>query len=81
MHKCVVATDIGSLTENVINGETGLLFKYKDVDDLKQKVKYLFEHPQKAEEYGHNARKLIDTKYSIKGHVDALLKLFESVTK
>lgn len=80
MHKCVVATDIGSLTENVMDGETGLLFKYKDVDDLKEKVKYLFEHPEKAEEYGCHGRKLIDTKFSIENHVDSLLKLFESVT-
>lgn len=80
MHKCVVATDIGSLTENVEDGKTGLLFKYKDVEDLKSKVTYLFEHPEKAEEYGHNARKLIDTKFSIKGHVDALLKLFHHIT-
>ena len=76
MHKCVVATDIGSLTENVEDGKTGLLFKYKDVDDLRSKVEYLFGHPEKAEEFGNNARKLIDTKFSINNHVNMLLNLF-----
>ena len=79
MHKCVVATDIGSLTENVEDGKTGLLFKYKDVEDLKLKVAYLFENPKEAEKYGHNARKLIDTKFSIKSHVNALMKLFNNI--
>jgi glycosyltransferase involved in cell wall biosynthesis len=79
MHKCVVATNVGSLAENVIDGKTGLLFKYKDASDLKSKITYLFEHPEKAEEYGRNARLQIDTKFSIKNHVKALQELFVEV--
>lgn len=79
MRKCVVATDIGSLTENVEENKTGLLFKYKDVEDLKSKIEYLFRYPEKAEEFGKNARTLIDTKFSINSHVDSLLNLFNDV--
>lgn len=79
MHKCVVATDVGSLTENNLDGETGLLFKYKDAEDLRSKITYLFEHPEKAEEFGENARRQIDTKFSIENHVKSLVKLFEEV--
>ena len=80
MHKCVVATRIGSLTENVLDHETGLLFKYKDYMDLREKVSYLFQNPEKAEEFGHNARKQIDTKFSIKNHVTSIINLFNEVT-
>ncbi len=40
--KCIIATDIGSLRETVIDNETGILFKIKDCKDLKNKVEYLF---------------------------------------
>lgn len=79
MHKCVVATDVGSLTENVYDYETGLLFNYKDSYDLREKISFLFENPNKAEEYGHNARKLIDTKFSAKAHLRSLISIFEKV--
>lgn len=79
MHKCVVATNVGSLTENILDGETGLLFKYKDAEDLRLKITYLFEHPEKAEKLGENARRQIDTKFSIENHVKSLIKLFEEV--
>ncbi len=79
MSKCVVATDVGSLTENIADGETGLLFKYKDAQDLRSKITYLFDNPEKAEEYGKNARQQIDTKFNIKNHLNALQELFENV--
>lgn len=79
MHKCVVATDVGSLTENVHSHKTGLLFKYKDSYDLKDKIKFLFNNPDKAEEYGNNGRKLIDTKFSAEDHVNSLVNLFNGV--
>lgn len=80
MHKCVVATEIGSLTENVYDHKTGLLFRYKDSLDLRKKISFLFEHPDKAKEYGDNARELIDTKFSIKNHVTSIINLFNEVT-
>lgn len=79
MKKCVVATKIGSLTENIIDGETGLLFEYKNVDNLRGKVKYLFDNPYEAMRMGENARKKIDTKFSVKKHIDSLLETFIEV--
>lgn len=79
MQKCVVATNVGSLTENIIDGETGLLFKYKKADDLREKISYLFKNPQEAEKYGKNARRLIDTKYSINNHLTQLLTVFDNI--
>ena len=79
MHKCVVATNVGSLTENIVDGETGLLFTYKSSNELREKVSFLFQNPDKAILYGNNARKLIDTKFSIKLHVNNVIKIFNQV--
>ena len=40
--KCAIATNTGSLKELVIDNETGLLFRIKDIPDLKSKIAYLF---------------------------------------
>jgi len=76
--KCVIATDIGSLSENVIHEKTGLLFKYKDALDLRTKIEELFNNEKKAEQMGENARILIDNQFNAISHTSKLLKFFEA---
>lgn len=72
--KCVVATNIGSLTENVLDKQTGLLFEYKDSEMLRDKISYLFRNPNIAIKYGNNARVMIDTKFDMYKHTNELIK-------
>lgn len=75
--KCIVATDIGSLTENVLDNRTGLLFEYQNSEMLREKVSYLFNNKDKAIEYGKNAKQMLDTKFDMNIHTNKLIKLFE----
>ena len=77
--KCIIATDIGSLSENVIHQETGLLFEYKNSKDLAQKADYLFNNPEKAIEMGEKAVKKIESLYSAKEHYTKLMEIFHKV--
>lgn len=79
LSKCIVASNIGSLAENIENERTGLLFEMKNAIDLKCKISELFENPQKAESMGKNAAQLVDSKYSIEAHYDSLIKVFTKV--
>ena len=79
MSKCVVATDIGSLTESVTDCETGLLFSYKKSEDLKEKISFLFSHPEKAKLYGRNAKCRLDDVYSMEKHTQKLCAVFEDL--
>lgn len=79
MSKCVVATDVGSLTENIVDGKTGLLFAYKNPEDLKKKVSFLFNSPKKAEEYGQNAKCRLEEVYSMNAHTQKLCSVLRSV--
>lgn len=79
--KPVIATNFGSLPELVKNGETGLLFKYQDINDLFQKCNELIAHPEKAIEMGQNAYKHIETLYSAKEHYSQLMNIFQKVLK
>lgn len=79
MKKCVVASDIGSLAENVEHEKTGLLFECRNAGDLRQKVAYLFQNREKAREWGENASVLIRSRYSMEKHYDSLIEIFHQV--
>lgn len=77
--KAVIATDFGSLQYMIREGETGLKFKYGDIDDLKHKIKYMFEHPEETKKMGENGYELIETIYSPETHYHTLTNLFKRV--
>lgn len=79
MKKCIVASNIGSLAENIEDEKTGMLFECKNADNLKEKINYLFTHKEKAEDWGKNAALLANEKFSIETHYNALMKVFENV--
>lgn len=77
--KCAVATNTGSLKELVIDNQTGLLFKLKDIQDLKDKIAYLFENNAVCEKLGENAFNMLNQEYSSEVHYKKLNNLFENV--
>lgn len=81
LQKCVVATDLGSLAENVQDKKTGLLFKYRDISDLAEKANKLFDDVELAKQLGENAYSRIDEVYSANVHYDKLMRVFEEVVK
>lgn len=81
LKKCVIATDIGSLSENIIDKKTGLLFEYKNHKSLREKVESLFQNPEIAKEYGEEAYKTIQNKFSEENHYNALISLFQNEIK
>jgi glycosyltransferase involved in cell wall biosynthesis len=77
--KCVVATNIGSLKEMVLDNETGMLFKIKDHLDLRKKIADLFSNEAECRRLGLNAFARLNTEYSEKEHYTRLIKIFSSV--
>lgn len=77
--KPVVATNIGSLPELVVDGETGLLFKYADENDLAKKLECLFSNKQFACDMGMRAFTKVLTQYGPQTHYDRLISLFRNV--
>lgn len=77
--KPVIATNIGSLTELVEHQRTGLLFKYKNSQDLRTKVEELFNDKGKTKLLGENAFEKLNTEFSRENHFNNLISLFKSV--
>ncbi len=76
--KPVIASNIGSLPELVINGENGYLFNPGDVDDLISKIQMLRDD-EKVAEMGIKSKARLEDLYAPERHYDSLIKLFESL--
>lgn len=77
--KPVIASNLGSLTELVEGGKTGLLFEPKNAKKIASCIRCLAEHPEKAQKMGETARKLCEEKYTPEAHWQRFLTIAESV--
>ena len=65
MEKPIIATAIPVLMESVKNDFSAKLFKYRDIDDLKEKIIWAIENPTKMKEYAENARLEAEKRFDI----------------
>lgn len=75
----VVASNIGSLPELVIAGQTGELFETGNPEDLAQKLSELTQDHARLESMGEVCKRMVESKYSKKSHLSKLESLFVSV--
>ena len=75
--RAVVASRIGGLPELVVDQETGLTFEAGNASDLRQKILYLLDNPQKAEALGRAARRFVEDERSPGRHRESLLEIFD----
>lgn len=76
--KAVIASNIGSLQDLIIDKKTGLHFKTQNVEDLYEKVAYLYTNQETARFMGENAYNKLMTENSTENHYNQLIKLFNS---
>ena len=72
----VVASRVGSLSEIVLDGETGLHFKAGDPVDLARRVNSLIERPELAYRMGMKAREIFLEKYTAEKNLDLLIGIY-----
>ena len=79
MCKAVVASQLGPGAEAVIDKKTGLLCNPFDPNDIAQKIIYMFENPQEAQQMGSNAREDILKRFNPDKIIEQNIKFYESV--
>jgi len=72
----VIASDIGSLSRTIVDGENGLLAKTGDAVDLAAKIDTLMRDPKMAMRMARAARHAAETTYSPDRHLVLLEMLF-----
>ena len=79
--KPVIASNIGGITEIIDNYENGILIKPGNVEELANAIKFLYENPKKAIEFGINGRKKTELLFIPEIHYEKLIKLYSKVVK
>ncbi len=77
--KAVVAFKVGGIPEWLEDGVTGILVKPYDVKELAEKISYLLEHKDKANDMGRRGRKKAEDEFNEEKHVTRLLGIYQGV--
>jgi glycosyltransferase involved in cell wall biosynthesis len=79
--KPVIASNLGSLKELVLDAETGLLFEAGNSADLSSKLELLFSNPELCKKMGKNAITHLEESFSEDSHYLKLMEVLERVIK
>jgi glycosyltransferase involved in cell wall biosynthesis len=75
----VVATPVGGIPENVVDGETGLLVPPRDPEALARAILRVLDDPQLARAMAERARPRVLERYSRERMIDRTLALYDSM--
>lgn len=75
----VIASDTGANTELVAGGRTGLIYRYGDAEDLKDKIEYAVNNPETMEKYGIEGRLRAEKLFSNDRYVREIQELYFSI--
>ena len=77
----VVASNVGGISELVIDGRTGFLTDAGWLDDLVEKLLYLINNPKERQRMGEAGRKIAQEEFGVRKMTDKYEKLYLSETK
>jgi glycosyltransferase involved in cell wall biosynthesis len=75
----VLASNIGSIPNIIKDGYNGILFNPNDPSDIKEKVNWVLNNPQKCDEISINAMNDFNNKYSEKVNYKILMKIYNGM--
>ena len=81
MGKVVIGTNIGGISEMIINDETGMLILPNDSISLANVIINLIKQPKKIKEMGIKARERIKSKFTIEKNVESIKKIYKKLVK
>lgn len=76
--KPVIAFDVPAMNEAIVNGESGVLVKAFDTDELAEKVIYYFQHPGKAARDGETGYRSLYSYYTVDRMAGEMCDVYEN---
>lgn len=77
----VIASRIGGLPEFVEDGVTGLLFEPGNADELAQKIRWLWENPDRCHQMGEAGRQKVSRQCGEEGYYQRLISIYDRAIK
>jgi glycosyltransferase involved in cell wall biosynthesis len=78
--KAVILTENPSATDLVRDGETGIVVKPGDVQEMRNAIVYLLQHPEIAQRMGENAYRLYEEKYTFGRYAQDVVNLLRELS-
>ena len=72
----VLAFDVDGARELVVNDRTGYLIPPKNVEVLKEKMRFLLQNPAISYKMGEEGRKIVMSLFPVEKMVDAIEKIY-----
>ena len=77
MEKPVVATDVGAVSEQILDSETGVIVPPRNPKAMAEAVIYLLEHPEERIEMGEKGRERVKEMFSLERCVEEHRRVYE----
>jgi len=79
--KPVIASKVGGLPDQVIDGYNGFLVSPSDSKAIADKILYLLENPSEMKRMGLNGRRLAEKEFDIEKRVDKIVRLYKTLLR
>ena len=76
----IVASKTGGIPDMIIEGETGIFAIPQDTETLEEGLLRLLAEPELCRMLGENARRKVETEFSIEDNMKQLLAVYESIS-
>lgn len=77
--KPVIASKIGGIPELIDDNETGMLYKYDDCNELKEKIEKLYQDKKLRESMGKKARKKFENEFSNESYYKNITNIYMQI--
>jgi teichuronic acid biosynthesis glycosyltransferase TuaC len=77
----VIVTNVGGMSEVMLDGKTGFIVELGDIDGAAEKIAFLLQNEQKRQEFGRNARDFIFQNFSKEKYVQRILNAYNEALK
>lgn len=77
----VVATNVEGVSEILVSGQSGVVVKPGSINDLRQAIEDLLNHPEHASRYSRNAQALVIKEFTWDGVVQKYDTIYDSLVK
>ena len=78
---CIVSPNAGAAADLIVEGETGFVCNYSDIDSVVAKIEYLLDRPKEVERIGENARMYIRNNATLEISASGFVKAVLSTNK
>lgn len=79
MGKAVIASDRPGLSSYLIDGETGILVRTGDAQDMAEAIEYLWRNPEVARKMGQRGREWLEANFSMERWLKKMTAILEEV--